>query len=52
MRVNPGITGLSHWGCILIHEWAHTCGWEHDDAGGVPGTLGKYDPYECRAYWE
>jgi hypothetical protein len=20
----------------LIHEWAHTCGWEHGDGKGVP----------------
>ena len=32
---NFGIVGQ-----IAIHEWAHSCGWDHNDGGGVPGTNG------------
>lgn len=27
-------------GPVAIHEWAHSCGWDHGDGGGVPGDGG------------
>jgi len=27
-------------GKIAIHEWAHSCGWDHGDGQGVPGDSG------------
>jgi hypothetical protein len=26
---------------IVIHEWAHSCCWEHGDGKGVPGNSGS-----------
>lgn len=34
-------TPLSYAGQSIIHEFAHGCGWEHGDAGGVPNDPGK-----------
>lgn len=31
-------------GPVAIHEWAHSCRWEHGDGGGVPGDGGTLDP--------
>lgn len=25
---------------VLLHEWAHSCGWDHYQGGGVPGQNG------------
>ena len=25
----------------MVHELAHSCGWEHDQGGGVPGAKGE-----------
>lgn len=25
---------------IILHEWAHTCCWDHGDGNGVPGNNG------------
>jgi hypothetical protein len=25
---------------VVLHEWAHTCGWEHGEGKGVPGNNG------------
>lgn len=41
------------WGCVAIHEWAHTCGWGffgHRGGGGVPGGSGSYDQTECNGW--
>ncbi|MGH9928244.1 MAG: hypothetical protein ACREA9_03340 [Pyrinomonadaceae bacterium] len=27
-------------GLLAIHEWAHSCGWDHGDGKGVPGDSG------------
>jgi len=29
------------YGEIAVHEWAHSCGWDHGDGKGVPGDTGK-----------
>jgi RHS repeat-associated protein len=28
-------------GAVVIHEWAHTCGWHHNQPGGVPYASGN-----------
>lgn len=28
-------------GSVAIHEWAHSCGWDHFQGKGVPGNNGK-----------
>lgn len=28
-------------GMVVIHEWAHTCGWHHNRPGNVPGNGGS-----------
>jgi RHS repeat-associated protein len=33
--------GKASFGETAIHEWAHGCGWNHGDGGGVPGNDGK-----------
>ena len=34
--------GYEHkYGDIVIHEWAHSCGWKHNKGKGVPGDSGK-----------
>jgi hypothetical protein len=25
---------------VMLHEWAHSCCWDHGDGGGVPGNNG------------
>src|SRR5712691_1242851 len=30
-------------GRLVIHEWAHTCGWDHGDDHGVPGDSGRVE---------
>ena len=32
----PDYTPLPYVGQAVIHEWAHGCGWDHGDGGGVP----------------
>jgi RHS repeat-associated protein len=32
----PTFTPLSYVGGAVIHEWAHGCGWEHGQGGGIP----------------
>ncbi|MCB1633626.1 MAG: hypothetical protein KDI51_03500 [Xanthomonadales bacterium] len=31
-------------GMVVIHEWAHTCGWDHNELGNVPGSGGSQGP--------
>ncbi len=38
---NEDAIGLS--GPAAIHEWAHSCGWDHTYGGGVPFDSGLYD---------
>ena len=33
------------WGAVIVHEFAHLCGWMHCDGGGVPRD---HTPSECR----
>jgi len=33
---DPGSGHSVSIGNVVIHEWAHSCGWEHGDGGGVP----------------
>jgi hypothetical protein len=40
-KVPKGSVGL---GFITLHEWAHSCGWDHGDGGGVPGNDGVGNP--------
>jgi len=36
--------GCKHlYGEIVIHEWAHSCGWNHNEGKGVPGDSGGFD---------
>lgn len=35
------ITNPNSLGAIAVHEWAHSCGWEHGDGKGVPGNSGE-----------
>ncbi|MDG4552466.1 MAG: RHS repeat-associated core domain-containing protein, partial [Candidatus Contendobacter sp.] len=51
LSYNKHIDGLGQWGCVAIHEWAHSCGWDHRDGAEVPGNSGNIDPYECRDKW-
>jgi RHS repeat-associated protein len=37
-------TGTQAIGPVVIHEWAHSCRWDHFDGGGVPGDDGTIDP--------
>ena len=46
-----GVSGLNdeyYLGNVILHEFAHTCGWEHGGGQGVPNpsdyTPGDYDP--------
>ena len=46
------IDSINQWGCVAMHEWAHSCGWEHGDGAGVPGDTGELEPSECiRKKW-
>lgn len=29
------------WGATIVHEFAHTCGWDHCDGGGVPNDRSR-----------
>jgi RHS repeat-associated protein len=43
--------GLYGWGCVAIHEWAHTCGWDHGEGKGIPDeTTGDFIS-TCRNFW-
>lgn len=35
--------GTTGFGWVAIHEWAHSCGWDHNDGCGVPGNSGTSD---------
>jgi hypothetical protein len=37
-------TGLGA-GAIVVHEFAHTCGWGHGQGFNVPGSNGTLNPY-------
>jgi hypothetical protein len=34
-------------GCAAIHEWAHSCKWDHYEGLGVPGNSGTLEGTEC-----
>ncbi len=36
--------GSQAFGPVVIHEWAHSCGWDHNGGAGVPGNDGTSDP--------
>ena len=47
-----------YYGCMAIHEWAETCGWEFGQGCGVPGVAEKgrpgehvLDPLDCKKNW-
>ncbi len=48
---NETTSNLEQFGCVAIHEWAHTCGWEHSSGGGVPGSSPIKFPSECKLGW-
>jgi hypothetical protein len=35
-NLTPKSLQPGHLGEIIIHEWAHSCGWDHGDGQGVP----------------
>jgi RHS repeat-associated protein len=37
----PNYSPLSYAGASVIHEWAHGCGWNHGQGGGVPNDPGR-----------
>lgn len=45
--------GLLGWGCAVIHEWAHSCGWDHGYGKGIPDASLGLDKFleECRKNW-
>ncbi|MCP5197950.1 MAG: RHS repeat-associated core domain-containing protein [Gammaproteobacteria bacterium] len=48
---DPALDWFESYGCIAIHEWAHSCGWDHNQGGGVPGNSGLIDWKECINIW-
>ena len=46
MDTDPSRDGAGGgWGAVIVHEFAHTCGWMHCDGGGVPRD---HTSSECR----
>ncbi|MEK9141789.1 MAG: RHS repeat-associated core domain-containing protein, partial [Nitrospirota bacterium] len=39
------------YGEIAIHEWAHSCGWDHGEGSGVPGDSGVTDIQDRDPVW-
>jgi RHS repeat-associated protein len=38
-------------GCTAVHEWAHSCGWDHGYGLNIPGNSGELDRIECATKW-
>ena len=42
--INRFPAGSQAYGAVVIHEWAHSCGWNHGQGAGVPGDDGTQNP--------
>jgi RHS repeat-associated protein len=53
VSANPHIDQQMGWGCVVIHEWAHSCGWQHKGGQNIPdGTNGLNEFLSiCRSMW-
>ncbi|MFD2317471.1 RHS repeat-associated core domain-containing protein [Delftia deserti] len=53
LTANKNANSFMGWGCAVIHEWAHSCGWDHGGGFGIPdGTRDLNDFVQnCRNNW-